>query len=55
MEGNPHPEGPFEVGGLVCEGGSERRLLHSSHRGQSSAIPEIYARGEELILCHRLP
>ena len=46
--GNLHPEGPVEVGGLVCEGGSERRLLHSSHRGQSSAIPEIYAIGEEL-------
>ena len=47
-EGNLHPEGPVEVGGLVCEDGSERRLLHSSHRDQSSAIPEIYARGEEL-------
>ena len=46
--GNLHPEGPVKVGGLVCEGGSERRLLHSSHRDQSSAIPEIYARGEEL-------
>ena len=34
--------------GLVCEGGFERRLLHSSYRGQSSATPEIYARGEEL-------
>ena len=46
--GNLHPEGPVEVRGLACEGGSERRLLHSSHRDQSSAIPEIYARGEEL-------
>ena len=46
--GNLHSEGLVKIRGLVCDGGSERRLLHGSHRGQSSAILEIYARGEEL-------
>ena len=52
--GNPYPEGPSESRGLVCEGGPERRILHSSHRLWPPSLPEVHA-GQEEIPVHVLP
>ena len=46
--GNPNPEGPSIIRGLVCESGSERCLLHNPDRLWPPTVPEVYAGGGEV-------